>query len=61
MIVPIRHVGEAGLTEEELEEYKKIKNSYINENYEYVIEATHKMKTVPAHFHEHLIIVRKEV
>ncbi len=61
MVVPLRHVAEAELTEEEKKELYQIKNSYINEHYEYVLEATHKQKSVPAHFHLHLMVIKEGI
>ena len=58
MIVPIRHVTEDGLSGEEKNELKKIKDEHINKNYEYIIEATHKKKSISEHFHLHLIVVK---
>lgn len=55
MLVPLRHAREAELTVEESAELDQIKETYVHENYEYMIEATHKRKSIPAHFHLHLI------
>lgn len=60
MIVPIKHVAEEGLSEEEWKELKKLKDTVLNEDYEYIIEATHKTKSIPSHFHLHLIVVKEE-
>lgn len=60
MIVPIRHVTEEGLSVDELYELKKLKDTVLNEDYEYIIEATHKTKSIPSHFHLHLIVVKEE-
>ena len=56
MIVPLRHVKEHELTPEELAEFHTLKDGYINDNYQYLLESTHKNKSVPAHFHPHLLI-----
>ncbi len=59
MLVPIRHVKEDGLNGEELNEMKYIKENHLmNNDYEFIIEATYKVKTVPSHFHLHLIITK---
>ena len=55
MIVPYRHVQEHDLTNKEKKEYHKIKKEFVNTNYEYIIEATNLKKSIPAHFHIHLI------
>lgn len=56
MIVPKRHVDEKGLLEEERRELEDIKNSYIHDEYAFMIEATHRKKSIPDHFHLHLIV-----
>lgn len=58
MIIPKRHVAEEGLSPEEKRELAQIKEEYINENYDFIIEAAQKNKSIPAHFHLHLIIPR---
>jgi hypothetical protein len=55
MIVPIRHVRESELTKEELGEYRLLKETELQE-YDYILESTIKNKSIPAHFHLHLII-----
>lgn len=57
MIVPIRHVHEAGLTTEELDELAEIKRTYIDANYDYILETTDRKKSIPGHFHLHLIAI----
>ncbi len=59
MLVPLRHSTEGELTEEELKELFDIKQGHLNEHYEYVMEATNKTKSVPTHFHLHLIITKE--
>lgn len=58
MLVPNRHVTEAELTPEEVEEFKQLKSTYLNDNYQFVLEAMHKQKSIPGHFHLHLIVVK---
>jgi diadenosine tetraphosphate (Ap4A) HIT family hydrolase len=58
MVVPKRHVDERGLSTEEKEELGRVKEKYIYDNYEFVIEASLKTKSIPEHFHLHLIIVK---
>lgn len=55
MLIPIRHIDERGLTQEEKEELIEIKHTYIADTYQYVIKATKKFKSIPDHFHVHLI------
>lgn len=56
MITPKRHVAEGSLDEEEKEELYKIKTTYVAKNYDFIIEASPRLKTIPAHFHLHLIV-----
>src|SRR5689334_20026979 len=42
MIAPLRHVVEHDLNREELVELKLIKRTFVNEQYDYVIETTDK-------------------
>lgn len=57
MILPIRHVKEVDLTEEEKAELLEIKADYLN-IYDAILEATPRMKTVPAHHHLHVIVTK---
>lgn len=59
MIIPLRHVDEAGLTAEELSEYKEIKAKKLHE-YAYIVETMNDKKSIPEHFHLHLINGRKD-
>jgi len=59
MVVPLRHITEHELTAEELEELREIKHSYINDTYDYVIEAVYKKKSIPKHFHLHLVTLKE--
>lgn len=54
MLIPLRHTTEAGLTDAERAELVTIKASYAQE-YDYIIEATTRTKSIPQHFHLHLI------
>lgn len=60
MIVPLRHVTENELSQEELAEYKIIKQEHLQE-YDYILEGTHKTKSIPEHFHLHLIVGKEVV
>lgn len=59
MIVSNRHVTEPKLSRDEIRELLKIKKGYINDRYEFMIEQTQKIKSIPEHFHLHLIIAKK--
>ena len=54
MIVPLRHVAEPELTKEETVEFQRIKYTELQE-YETLLEATKRTKSIPAHYHLHLI------
>lgn len=58
MIVPMRHTIEENLTEEELREFTKIKED-INDKYDMILENTHKQKSIPGHFHLHLLQIKE--
>jgi diadenosine tetraphosphate (Ap4A) HIT family hydrolase len=58
MIVPKRHTTEPELTADEINELNKIKQEYLFHEYDYVMEAAHRKKSIPAHFHLHLIVVK---
>ena len=58
MIVPLRHTTEDNLTEEELREFTKIKED-INDKYDMILENTHKQKSIPGHFHLHLLKIKE--
>jgi hypothetical protein len=59
MLVPIRHSTEGELTKEEIVEYADIKSNLGTTEYDYIIEAIHK--SVPAHFHPHLLVGKSTV
>lgn len=61
MIVSLRHVTEESLTPEEQAELKQIKSAFIADTYAYVLEATKNFKSVPAHFHLHLITLKENM
>ena len=58
MVLPKRHVGESQLTKKEKQEYAEIKTSYMEQKYEFILEPMLKVKSIPAHFHLHLIITK---
>jgi hypothetical protein len=58
IIYPIRHTNGDDLTNEELTELSKLKKGYININYQFLVEAMPKNKSIPGHFHLHLIIAK---
>lgn len=60
MLIPYRHVQEGGLNEEEFKELRKIKETYVNTEYDWIMEPVPKGKTIPSHFHLHLILGKEE-
>lgn len=54
MVVPLRHTTEHELTAEEREELYEIKYGSLQE-YDIIVEATHRNKSIPEHFHLHLV------
>jgi hypothetical protein len=54
MLIPFQHVAEKNLSEDEWKEFQLIKGEYLQQ-YDYIIEATEKQKSIPQHFHLHLI------
>lgn len=60
MIIPKRHVDEFGLTEQERTELLALKYDYIDKNYNFILEPVLKGKTLPSHFHPHLIVGKPE-
>lgn len=58
MILPKRHVAEEKLSAAELKELQRIKETYLHKKYDFILEATYRMKSIPAHFHLHLILVK---
>lgn len=58
MLVPMRHVAEKELSQDELSELMDIKLN-LDDKYDYIIEAAKKNKSIPAHFHLHLLVVKE--
>ena len=56
MLIPKRHCTEAELDEFESKELIDIKNHERLLNYDYLIEAANRKKSIPLHFHIHLIV-----
>ena len=60
LILPIRHVIYEKLNKAEKEEFDLIKSTYL-EKYEMIVEATHRKKSIPDHFHQHLLILKDKL
>lgn len=62
MIVPLRHTVEADFTPEEVEELRQIKHEImLSPEYDFVMEITEPHKTIPPHFHMHIIALRDDL
>ncbi|MFZ2149626.1 MAG: hypothetical protein WAV15_00485 [Minisyncoccia bacterium] len=60
MIIPKRHIAYEQLNEEEKNEFDEIKLGHIEPRYEFIMEATTRIKSIPQHFHLHLITMKEE-
>lgn len=58
MLIPMRHVAESELTDDERAEFDEIKNSYLEMHYDGIYENMSKGKTIPAHAHIHLWVFK---
>ncbi len=58
MLMPTRHVSEDFLSEEERKELRDIKISFVQAEYDWIIESTHKNRSIPEHFHLHLLTAK---
>jgi hypothetical protein len=56
MILPLRHTDGLDLTAQEVAELAKLKTTFLNDNYHFMVEALPKAKSIPGHFHLHLIV-----
>jgi hypothetical protein len=57
MLVPMRHVTEVELSDSEKEELVSIKHGLLDPQYDFIIETVSKKKSIPEHFHLHLVVV----
>lgn len=55
ILVPLRHVRSEEITQEEWLEFNEIKNAYVSENYEWLIESVARKRSIPDHYHMHLV------
>jgi diadenosine tetraphosphate (Ap4A) HIT family hydrolase len=58
MLIVKRHTDGTDLTEEEITELLELRAGFLNDNYQYIIEALPNAKSVPGHLHLHLIITK---
>lgn len=61
IVIPKRHVVYKKLNKKEKKELETIKMGYIEKKYELLAEATNRKKSIPGHFHIHLIILKKQI
>ncbi len=59
MLVTKRHVPDTELSEEELAELREIKQSYVQDTYEFIIEPMTKIRSIPTHAHYHLLVPKQ--
>jgi hypothetical protein len=59
MVVPLRHVTEKDLTREERDEFEGFKDQ-LHVGYTYIMEATHHQKSIPGHYHLHLVELKDQ-
>jgi hypothetical protein len=58
MLVPKRHVIEAEVSPEEWAEYWSIKRTVFEDEYDYLLEGASRTRSIPLHFHIHLITLK---
>lgn len=58
-LVPKRHIDGDDITPEEFAELNMLKKGYINEHYSFILEATNNTKSIPAHYHLHLVVPKE--
>jgi len=59
MAVSLRHTKETELSDDEFKEYEKVKK-YIHQTYDTIMENTNKQKSIPNHYHVHLLILKEQ-
>lgn len=59
MMVPKRHTNGDDLTPEEFSELALLKKEHVNEHYNFILEATPKTKSIPTHYHLHLVVAKE--
>ena len=58
ILIPKRHATQDKLTASEKRELEKLKVGYVNTNYGVLAEATHRKRSIPDHYHLHLIVLK---
>lgn len=55
LLLPLRHTTGADFTKEELAELEQLKRTVLNDSYQFIFETLPGAKSIPEHFHLHLI------
>lgn len=58
LLYTIRHTTGHDLTTEERAELTELKTTYLNERYHFIIEPLPKYRSIPDHYHLHLIVAK---
>jgi hypothetical protein len=61
MIVPLAHQNINKIPQEAWWELSQLKETFISEHYDFMIEATKRRLSIPAHFHLHLTVMRHDL
>ena len=59
MLVPLAHHSTKEVTPEAWAELATIKEGLIHKKYDFIIEATQRRLSIPAHLHLHLVVLKK--
>jgi predicted nucleic acid-binding OB-fold protein len=61
ILVSKRHITYEKLNQVERKEFDVIKAGYIEKNYGHIVETTNKRKSIPSHFHVHLLVLKNRM
>ncbi len=61
ILIPKRHIVYGQLNEIEKKEFDLLKSTYVDKKYEIMVEATDGIKSIPSHYHVHLIVVKDKI
>ena len=56
MIMPREHIIQAKVTKEAWAELASLKQGYLNDHYDVIMESLPSQSSIPKHFHLHLIV-----
>ena len=60
MIVPKEHLAQGEISTEAWLELDEIKKGPINDSYDFILEATLHQRSIPSHFHLHLVVIKEK-